>query len=115
MPIGMLIKKHARHELSSMLNCTSAPSISCAASATRPIAALYMPIALRRSAPWKETPMIARTCGINIAPATPWARRPTISTVAFGARPHASEERVNSATPSKYSGADRGCRQASRL
>jgi len=74
MPIGMLIKKHARHELSSMLNCTSAPSISCAASATRPIAALYMPIALRRPAPWKETPMIARTCGINIAPATPWAR-----------------------------------------
>jgi hypothetical protein len=43
--------------------------------------------------------MIASTCGITIAPATPCATRAMTSVVGEGASPHAADAAVNSARP----------------
>ena len=43
--------------------------------------------------------MIASTCGITIAPATPCAMRAITSVVGLGASPQAAEVAVNSARP----------------
>src|SRR3954465_14801395 len=46
--------------------------------------------------------MMASTCGIRIAPATPCATRARTSVVGEGATPQAADVTVNSASPSAY-------------
>ncbi len=102
-PIGTLTRKIGRQPVPSMLADTSRPPSSWPTTAARPPVAPYRARARARRWPWVAAWMVDRTCGTISAADAPWAARAATRTSAVGARPQASDVRVNAAIPARNS------------
>jgi hypothetical protein len=94
-PIGRLTKKIHRQ---SKAVTSSPPRVGPAMVAT-PATAPQMPNAAPRRSGGNVLVMIVRVCGMSMAAPTPWTARNAMSQPGLGAKPHAAEAAVNTATP----------------
>src|SRR5262249_38975185 len=94
-PMGRLTKKMDRQPNA----VTSSPPRVGPAMVATPPTALHTPRAAPRRSGGNTIVKIARVCGISAAAPSPWSARKAISHPGPGARPHAAEAAVNSATP----------------
>lgn len=99
--MGRLTKNTQRQPSSVPTASISRPPASGPTAVETPMTLPSRPKALARSAPWNICWISPEVCGATMPAAVPWISRNTTSQDGPGARPHAAEASVNTASPNR--------------